>query len=64
MTDDVAKQLRNFDGTPLLSLTYDENKWARAAAACKDVMDLGIYDLYVDGFDDQTEGGDYPTLRC
>ena len=23
-------------------------------------MDLGIYDLYVDGFDDQTEGGDYP----
>jgi hypothetical protein len=60
VTDDVAKQLRNFDGTPLLSLTYDESKWARAAAACKDVMDLGIYDLYVDGFDDQTEGGDYP----
>ena len=60
VTDDVAKQLRNFDGTPLLSLTYDETKWARAAAACKDVIDLGVYDLYVDGFDDQTDGGDYP----
>ena len=60
VTDDVAKQLKNFDGTPLLSLTYDETKWARAAAACKDVMDLGVYDLYVDGFDDQTDGGDYP----
>ena len=60
VTDDVAKQLKNFDGTPLLSLTYDESKWARAAAACKDVIDLGVYDLYTDGFDDQTEGGDYP----
>lgn len=60
VTDDVAKQLRNHDGTPLLSLTYDETKWARAAAACKDVMDLGVYDLYVDGFDNQTTGGEYP----
>ena len=60
VTDDVAKQLKNFDGTPLLSLTYDETKWARAAAACKDVIELGIYDLYTDGFDDQTDGGDYP----
>ena len=60
VTDDVAKSLKNFDGTPLLSLTYDETKWARAAAACKDVIDLGIYDLYVDGFDDQTDGGEYP----
>lgn len=46
VTDDVAKAMKNFDGTQLLSLTYDESKWARAAAACKDVMDLGMYELY------------------
>lgn len=46
VTDDAARSLLNFDGTPLLSLTYDESKWARAAAACKDVMNLGVYDLY------------------
>ena len=46
VTDDIAKNLHNFDGTPLLSLDYDEAKWARAAAACKDVMDLGGYELY------------------
>lgn len=30
----------------LVSQEYDESKWARAAAAAKDVMDLGIYKLY------------------
>lgn len=44
--DDVAKMLVNRDGTHLLSLEYDESKWARAAAACKDVMNLGVYELY------------------
>ena len=42
----AAEQLRNFDGKPLLTLQYDESKWARAAAACKDVMELGVYQLY------------------
>ena len=46
VTDDAARSLKNFDGTPLLGLTYDESKWARAAAACRDVMELGVYDLY------------------
>lgn len=46
VTDDAAKALVNYDGTPLLSLTYDPSKWARAAAACKDVMDLNVYELY------------------
>ena len=45
VTNDVAKQMLNYDKTPLLSLQYDESKWARAAAACKDVMNLGVYDL-------------------
>jgi hypothetical protein len=44
---DVAAALVTKDGKPLLSRTYDESKWARAAAAAKDVMDMGQYRLYV-----------------
>ena len=46
VTDDVAKALKNFDGKPLLGMEYDESKWARAAAACRDVIELGAYELY------------------
>ncbi len=31
---------KNPDGTPLVNTTYDENKWARAAAASKEVINL------------------------
>lgn len=34
-------------GNPLISSTYDESKWAKAAAAAKDVMELEKYNLYV-----------------
>lgn len=34
------------DGAHYVSQTYDERKWAVAAAAAKRVMDLGVYDLY------------------
>lgn len=34
-------------GKQIISQTYDESKWARAAAACKDVMNLGVYDLNI-----------------
>lgn len=44
---DVAVAMVDKQGNPLLSPTYDESKWARAAAAAKDVMDLGRYHLYV-----------------
>ncbi len=44
---EVANALVNKDGTRLLSDTYDESKWARAAAAAKDVMDLNRYSLYI-----------------
>ncbi len=44
---EVAAALVTKDGKPLLSRSYDESKWARAAAAAKDVMDLGQYRLYV-----------------
>ena len=33
-------------GRQLVPQEYDESKWARAAAAAKEVMDLGIYELY------------------
>ncbi|TYR37834.1 RagB/SusD family nutrient uptake outer membrane protein [Sphingobacterium phlebotomi] len=44
---DVAAALVDKQGNPLLPTTYDESKWAKAAAAAKDVMDLGRYQLYV-----------------
>ena len=50
VNDEIAQTLRNFDGTPLLSLEYDESKWARAAAACRDVIECGAhYELYHTG---------------
>lgn len=33
-------------GNQLVTQKYDERKWARAAAAAKDVIDLGLYKLY------------------
>lgn len=50
VNDAFAKTLKNKDGKQLLSLTYDESKWARAAAACRDVMECPAhYELYVAG---------------
>lgn len=50
VTDNVAKELVNKDGTHLLDLNYDESKWARAAAACRDLIDSeGQYELYHHG---------------
>lgn len=47
VSDAFAKTLVNKDGTPLLGLTYDESKWARAAAACRDVMECPAgYELF------------------
>ncbi|WP_080903209.1 RagB/SusD family nutrient uptake outer membrane protein [Parabacteroides sp. Marseille-P3160] len=45
--DSYAMQLVDDKGKRLLSETYDEEKWARAAAAAKDVIDLNTYQLYV-----------------
>ena len=38
--------IRSTDKVPYVSQTYDERKWAVAAAAAKRVMDLKLYDLY------------------
>lgn len=35
------------EGKELISQQYNEEKWAKAAAAAKDVIDLGAYKLYV-----------------
>lgn len=37
---------RSSDGVYYVSQTYDENKWALAAAACKRVMDMNRYQLH------------------
>lgn len=62
VSDAFAKSFVNKDGNPLLSLTYDESKWARAAAACRDVMECeSQYELYhvgVQTTDNKTTG--YP----
>lgn len=42
----VSAALINKDGKHLLPDAYDESKWAKAAAAAKDVMDLNFYELY------------------
>ena len=46
-------------GRQVLNQTYDESRWARAAAAAKDVIDLGVYKLYTASY--KTKGDDvYP----
>lgn len=55
-TDGYAEKLVDDKGNRLLAAAYDEKKWARAAAAAKDVIDLKAHNLYVaykrtEGFD-------------
>lgn len=45
--DDYAAKLVDDRGKRLLSEEYDETKWAVAAAAARDVMELNNYSLYV-----------------
>ncbi len=44
---DYANRLIDHTGKRLLSAEYNEEKWAKAAAAAKDVMELNQYELYV-----------------
>src|SRR5690606_25646687 len=41
-----AAKLIDHTGKRLLSADYQEAKWAKAAAAARDVMELGVYNLY------------------
>lgn len=47
-------------GRKLMGQEYDAEKWAKAAAACKDVMDLGIYQIYVAAKRTAANGPLYP----
>lgn len=58
--DDYANKLVNDKGERLLSAEYDEKKWALAAAAAKDVMELGRYQLYVSYERTGLPGSAYP----
>jgi len=49
-TDDYAMALVDDKGKQLLSTTYSEQKWAKAAAAARDVIELGVYELYTANF--------------
>lgn len=54
-------------GRMLMSQTYDESKWARAAAAAKDVIDLanatGVYKLYTTNYQDKGDDAYPATIR-
>ena len=41
-----ASLLVDDEGRQLLSSDYQEEKWAKAAAAARDVIELGVYELY------------------
>ncbi len=56
---DFASKLVDDKGNRLLSQEYKEEKWAKAAAAAKDVMELGVYRLYTAAFQ---ETGDNATI--
>jgi starch-binding outer membrane protein, SusD/RagB family len=61
--DDFAKAFVDDKGNRLLPPVYNEEKWAKAAAACKDVMGLGVYDLYHASFTTSDNGPqDPPTI--
>lgn len=57
---EVLTAMVDKEGRQLLSATRDELKWAKAAAAARDVMELGKYDLHIAY---KKEGNDiaYPT---
>ncbi|WEK34745.1 MAG: RagB/SusD family nutrient uptake outer membrane protein [Candidatus Pseudobacter hemicellulosilyticus] len=47
-------------GNKLVSQTYNEEKWARAAAAAKDVIDMGLYKLFTVPFNAVDQGPAQP----
>lgn len=45
-TRNFARLVVDDKGRELLSADYNEEKWAKAAAAARDVIELGVYELY------------------
>lgn len=61
-TDEYAKELVDDQGRQLLNSDYQEEKWAKAAAACRDVIELGVYDLYHASFNNSDLPGNPATI--
>ena len=59
-TDAWASGLVDKEGKRLLLEVYDEELWAKAAAAAKDVIDLNVYYLYTAPFRAIAQGGSKP----
>ena len=49
-TDEFARELVDDENKQLLSSAFNEEKWAKAAAAARDVIELGVYELYTAGY--------------
>lgn len=61
--DAYAQALVDDKGRRLLSTEYSEEKWAKAAAACRDVIEMGAYDLIHVGRSTSDAGpSDRPTI--
>lgn len=61
--DEFARAFVDDEGNRLLSPDYSEEKWAKAAAAARDVIELGVYDLYYASFSTSNNGPhDRPTI--
>lgn len=48
------------EGNQLIAQAYNEDKWAKAAAAAKDVIDLNVYQLFTAPFNDTDQGPAQP----
>lgn len=57
--DEYAQQLVDDEGRRLLSSEYSEEKWAKAAAAARDVIEGNWYKLYTAKFREEQVEGDY-----
>lgn len=53
-------ELTDDKGKPLIPAQYNEAKWAKAAAAAKDVIDLGVYKLFTAPFNATDQGPAQP----
>lgn len=53
---------KNLDGTPLISQQVDVDKWRAAAEAAKEVIDLGVFQLYKEN-DSQGDFSPYLSLQ-
>lgn len=64
---DKFSDFTDWQGRMLMSQTYDESKWARAAAAAKDVIDLanttGVYKLYTAPYQSKGDNAYPATVR-